>query len=52
MLKILELRAEAQERLGDKFDIREFNDTVLQVASAPLPYIEVTVHDWIEQAEM
>jgi len=52
MLKILELRADAQERLGENFDIREFNDTVLQVASAPLPYIEATVHDWIEQAEM
>jgi len=52
MLKILELRAEAQERLGDRFDIREFNDTVLQVASTPLPYIEATVRDWIEQAEM
>lgn len=52
MLKILELRAEAQERLGDRFDMRVFNDTVLQVASAPLPYIEATVHAWIEQAEM
>ena len=52
MLKILELRAEAQERLGDKFDMRVFNDTVLQVASTPLPYIEATVHAWIEQAEM
>ena len=52
MLKILELRAEAQERLGDRFDMREFNDTVLQVSSAPLPYIEATVHEWIEQAGM
>jgi len=52
MLKILDLRAEAQERLGDEFDIREFNDTVLQVASSPLPYIEATVREWIEQVEM
>jgi uncharacterized protein (DUF885 family) len=52
MLKILELRAEAQERLGDKFDIREFNDTVLQVASTPLPYIEATVREWIETVDM
>ena len=51
MLKILELRAEAQERLGDSFDIREFNDTVLQVASTPLPYIEATVREWIEKTE-
>jgi len=52
MLKILELRAEAKERLGDKFDIREFNDTVLQVASTPLPYIEATVREWIEKTDM
>ena len=52
MLKILELRAEAQEALGGAFDIREFNDTVLHVASTPLPYIEATVRDWIRQADM
>jgi uncharacterized protein (DUF885 family) len=52
MLKILELRAEARQRLGDRFDIREFNDTVLQVASTPLPYIEATVREWIEQSDM
>ena len=52
MLKILELREEARERLGDRFDIREFNDTVLLVAATPLPYIEATVRDWIEQKAM
>jgi uncharacterized protein (DUF885 family) len=50
MLKILELRAEAQERLGDRFDMRAFNTTVLEVASAPLPYIEASVHRWIEES--
>jgi uncharacterized protein (DUF885 family) len=50
MLRILELRAEAQERLGDNFDMRVFNSTVLEVASAPLPYIEATVHRWIEES--
>ena len=52
MLKILELRDEAQQKLGDRFDIRAFNDTVLHVASTPLPYIEATVRDWIRQADM
>ena len=52
MLKILELREEAQERLGDRFDMREFNDTVLLVAATPLPYIEATVRDWIDQKAM
>jgi uncharacterized protein (DUF885 family) len=50
MLKILELRAEAQQRLGDRFDMRAFNSTVLEVASAPLPYIEATVQQWVEEA--
>ena len=52
MLKILELREEAKQALGDSFDIRAFNDTVLHVASTPLPYIEATVRDWIRQADM
>jgi len=52
MLKILELRTEAQERLGDDFDIRDFNDRVLRVAGTPLPYIEATIREWIEQADM
>ncbi len=52
MLKILELREEAQQVLGEEFDIRAFNDTVLHVASTPLPYIEATVRDWIRQADM
>ncbi len=46
-LKILALREEARETLGDAFDIRDFNQQVLDVASAPLPYIELTVRDWI-----
>jgi uncharacterized protein (DUF885 family) len=52
MLKILELRAEAERALGDRFDIRAFNDAVLNVASTPLPYIEAAVRDWIRQADM
>ena len=46
-LKILALREEAKEALGDAFDIRDFNQQVLDVASAPLPYIELTVRNWI-----
>ncbi len=46
-LKILALRKEAQQALGDAFDIRDFNQQVLDVASSPLPYIEATVRKWI-----
>ena len=46
-LKILALRAEAREALGESFDIRDFNQVVLDVASAPLPFIEHTVREWV-----
>jgi uncharacterized protein (DUF885 family) len=46
-LKILALREEAKQAMGDAFDIREFNQQVLDVASAPLPFIETTVREWI-----
>jgi len=52
MMKILELRAEARTRLGDAVDIRDFNDTVLDVAATPLPYIEFTVREWLERTDM
>ena len=46
-IKILALREEAKQTLGDAFDIRDFNQQVLEVASTPLPYIETTVRNWI-----
>lgn len=49
-LRILALREEAREKLGEQFDIRDFNQTVLEVASTPLPFIESTVRDWIAQS--
>jgi uncharacterized protein (DUF885 family) len=49
-LKILALREEARQALGDAFDIRDFNQQVLDVASAPLPYIETTTRRWIAES--
>ena len=51
MLKIQQLRAEAEARLGDKFDIRAFHDTVLGGGAVPLPILEKMVDDWIESVE-
>ena len=52
MLKILELRARAEEALGDDFDIRGFHDTVLGGGSMPLSILEQRIDSWIasEQA--
>jgi len=52
MLKIQELRARAEETLGDDFDIRGFHDTVLDGGSMPLSILESRIDSWIasEQA--
>ena len=47
-LKILELRAKAQQELGTKFDIRAFHDEVIDSGALPLDVLEQRVDAWIE----
>ena len=47
MNKILELRAMSKDKLGDKFDIREFHDVVLGSGPIPLSILEAQVNRWI-----
>ena len=47
MLKILELRAAAKEKLGDKFDIREYHDEILKYGPLPLNAVEAKVDAWV-----
>jgi uncharacterized protein (DUF885 family) len=51
MIKIMELRAKAQNDLGDKFDYRGFHDTVLGSGSLPLPLLELRVLAWIDSVK-
>ncbi|MCH8538198.1 MAG: DUF885 domain-containing protein [Alkalimonas sp.] len=51
MIRILELRAQAIEQLGDRFDIREFHDVVLKNGAVPLDVLEQLVHDYIAQKQ-
>ena len=46
-IKISELRARATRELGPKFDLREFNDAVLETGSVPLEALERHIEAWI-----
>ena len=46
-LKILELRARAQQALGAKFDIRAFHDQVIDSGALPLDVLEQRIDAWI-----
>lgn len=47
MLRIEKLRSEAEEALGEDFDIREFHDQVLLSGSMPVPVLEKKIRAWI-----
>ncbi|RMZ50581.1 DUF885 domain-containing protein [Flavobacteriaceae bacterium PRS1] len=46
-LKIRELRAKAKTALGDKFDIRQFHNQVLETGCVPLALLEDKINRWI-----
>ena len=48
-LKILALRAEAEQRLGEEFDIKAFHDIVLGSGAIPLDVLQTNVRDWLDQ---
>ena len=49
-LKILELRARAEQELGDKFDIKEFHNRVLESGCVPLSFLENKIDAWIKNS--
>ena len=50
-LKIEELRAKAEAKLGETFDIRQFHDTIIANGSVPLSILEELVDDYIANAK-
>ncbi len=46
-LKIRALRKLAENKLGDKFDLRAFHDLILSQGSVPLFILEEMVNDWV-----
>jgi uncharacterized protein (DUF885 family) len=48
-LKIRGLREKAKKELGDKFDIREFHNQVLETGCIPLALLEDKINNWIKK---
>ena len=46
-LKIRELRTRAENKLGDKFDVKDFHTQILMDGPLPLSMLESKIDDWI-----
>ncbi|AOE50417.1 DUF885 domain-containing protein [Kangiella sediminilitoris] len=44
---ITELRAEAEKKLGEQFDIREFHRQILIDGALPMPVLKTKIREWI-----
>ncbi|QWF15664.1 DUF885 family protein [Lysobacter capsici] len=49
-LEIFALRREAEQALGDRFDIRQFHQQVLGDGIVPLQYLRERVQGWIARS--
>jgi len=47
-MKIRKLRAEAEKKLGAKFEVRKFHDAVLENGAVPLNVLEAHMKRWID----
>ena len=50
-LKIRELRTHAEQTLGEMFDVRKFNDAVLEQGALPLNLLESHMNEWLRIQE-
>ena len=50
-IRIVQLRAEAEKELGEKFDIKAFHDAVLKQGSVPLPVLDDQIRAFIAKSK-
>jgi uncharacterized protein (DUF885 family) len=50
-LEIVALRALAEQKLGDRFDVREFHDRVLENGTIPLEMLRRHIELWLDSVE-
>jgi uncharacterized protein (DUF885 family) len=50
-MKFRALRARAQQRLGARFDLREFHAQILQDGAMPLDILEAKMNSWMDAAK-
>lgn len=48
-LEVQRLRADAEQRLGERFDIRAFHDTLLGDGAVSLPMLQQAVGRWVQE---
>ena len=48
-MAIEQARARAERALGERFDIRHFHDTVLELGSVPLPVVHARIDRFIAE---
>ena len=51
-LKIMELREKAKEELGDKFDIKEFHNIVLENGAVPFVLLDEQIQNYIQEKKV
>ncbi len=50
-LKIIELREKSKKDLGDKFDIRQYHNQVLETGCVPLELLENKINNWVAESK-
>lgn len=50
-LKILELREKTEKALGDRFDIKQFHNKILESGCLPLQLLEDKINAWITETQ-